>query len=205
MRAFIFRFFNGFRRDIRSSELVWLFTALTLSITALSSVTFLADRMQRAFAFDARQLLASDLLIVSDQPLPELFLDKARSVGLQLAQTVVFPSMATVGSHSKLASLKAVSPQYPLRGALRVQSSSKNEILTSGPEQGYVWVDPVMLASLHAEQGDTIQLGQKSFVIEGILERESDRGAGFMNFAPRIMMSLADLKDTGLIGLGFRI
>ncbi len=200
-----FHFLGGLRRDLRSSELAWLFVALTLSVTALSSVSFLADRMQRAFAFDARQLLASDLLIVSDQPLPNLFLDEAKSSELQLAQTIVFPSMATVGSHSKLASLKAVSPQYPLRGALRVQSSAQDKTFSTGPSQGSVWLDPAMLASLQAKEGDSIQLGQKVFVIGGVLERELDRGAGFMNFAPRVMMSMADLGDTGLIGLGSRV
>ncbi len=190
---------------MRSSELAWLLVALTLSVTALSSVSFLADRMQRAFAFDARQLLASDLLIVSDQPLPNLFLDEARDKNLQLAQTVVFPSMASVGAHSKLASLKAVSPQYPLRGELRVQSSMQMKTLSSGPDRGFVWVDPAMLASLHAKEGDPIRLGQKNFVIGGVLERELDRGAGFMNFAPRVMMSIADLSETGLIGLGSRV
>lgn len=205
MIKFITRFLDGLKRDVRSSELAWLLLALILSVTALSSVSFLADRMQRAFAFDARQLLASDLLIVSDQPLPKPFLDQAISNDLQIAQTVVFPSMATVGSHSKLASLKAVSPQYPLRGALRIQANGKTTAFHSGPNAGSVWVDPAMLASLHANEGDSIQMGQKHFVIEGVLERELDRGAGFMNFAPRVMMSLADLDGTGLIGLGSRV
>ena len=96
MIGFISRLIKGLRQDLRSTELVWLIVALTLSVTALSSVSFLADRMQRAFAFDARQLLAADLLIVSDQPLPNLFLDEANSKNLQIAQTIVFPSMATV-------------------------------------------------------------------------------------------------------------
>lgn len=115
------RLFRSLKRDLRSTELAWLFLALTLSVAALLSVSFLADRMQRAFAFDARQLLASDLLIVSDQPLPGLFVNEAKNKGLSIAETVVFPSIASVGSSSKLASLKAVSPQYPLRGSLRIQ------------------------------------------------------------------------------------
>ena len=49
---------------------------------------------------------------------------------------------------------------------------------------------------------DSIRLGDKTFVIAVVLERELDRGAGFMNFAPRVMMSLGDLSSTGLIGLG---
>ncbi|WP_197712820.1 hypothetical protein [Polynucleobacter necessarius] len=59
-------FLRDIRRDLQSSELIALLVALTLSVAALSSVSFLADRMQRAFQFDARQLLAADLLIVSD-------------------------------------------------------------------------------------------------------------------------------------------
>lgn len=194
-------FFQDIKRSFRSSELAWLLVALTLSVAALSSVSFLADRMQRAFQFDARQLLAADLLLVADQPLPDLFIQEAQKRNLQIAQTIVFPSMATVGEQSKLASLKAVSKKYPLRGRLKVSP----QMLDATPAEGTVWVDPAMLASLNAKVGDQMSLGDKRFVISAILERELDRGAGFMNFAPRVMMSLDDLPATGLIGLGSRV
>ena len=165
----------------------------------MTSVSFLADRMHRAFEFDARQLLASDLLIASDQPLSERFLQEAQDRQLQIAQTVVFPSMATVGSHSKLASIKAVSPKYPLRGSLQVESSQ--QVMSSSLMSGTVYVEPALLNNLHAQLGDSVRLGDRQFVIAGVLMRELDRGAGFMNFAPRVMMSLEDLQSTGLIGL----
>jgi putative ABC transport system permease protein len=160
--------------------------------------------MQRTFAFDARQLLASDLLIASDQPLLEQFTQEAQKRNLRVANTVVFPSMATVGAQSKLSSLKAVSSQYPLRGALRVQSSSPSTTSTN-PPSGSVWVDAAMLASLNAQVGDSLSLGSRKFTIAGVLTQELDRGAGFMNFAPRVMMSLDDLASTGLLGLGSRV
>ncbi|WP_251367927.1 ABC transporter permease [Polynucleobacter sp. AM-7D1] len=194
-------FLRDIRRDLRSSELLALLVALTLSVAALSSVSFLADRMQRAFEFDARQLLAADLLLVSDQPLPERFIREANNRQLSSAQTIVFPSMATVGAQSKLASLKAVTNTYPLRGSLQVSPSQAS--LT--PPAASVWVDPAMLNALKAKVGDQMLLGDKTFVVGGILERELDRGAGFMNFAPRVMMSLDDLQSTGLIGLGSRV
>jgi len=206
---------RGLRRDLRSSELAWLFVALTLSVAALSSVSFLADRMQRAFQFDARQLLAADVLIAGDRPIPERFIVEAQARHLQIAQTVVFPSMATVGSQSKLSSLKAVSSSYPLRGQLQVddshhqadstKSDQAGKPITAGPSKGMVWVDPAMLNSLHAKVGDQIILGDQRFTIDAILLRELDRGAGFMNFAPRVMMSLDDLPATGLIGFGSRV
>lgn len=197
-------FWQGLQQDLRSRELQWLLVALIVSVSAMTSVSFLADRMHRAFQFDARQLLASDLLIAADQPLPEIFVEKAVQQQLQVAQTVVFPSMATVGSQSKLASIKAVSPQYPLRGALQVEASA-GQSMSANVVPGTVFVEPALLNHLGAKVGDQVRLGDKAFAIAGILVREFDRGAGFMNFAPRVMMSLDDLKSTGLIGLGSRV
>jgi len=203
--SFLHKSFRSLRQDFRSKELVWLFVALTLSVTALSGVSFLASRMHQAFEFDARQLLASDLLIAADQPLPKLFFDEAQEKQLQIAQTIVFPSMATAGNESKLASIKAVSSLYPLRGALQFNFANNPPQDLRSPSPGTVWVDPSLLSNLRTKVGDTLILGEKRFVIGAVLEKEIDRGAGFMNFSPRVMMSLDDLPATGLIGLGSRV
>ena len=196
---------RGLLQDLRSKELKWLLLALIISVSAMTSVSFLAARMHRAFEFDARQLLASDLLIAADQPLAERFIQEAQSRQLRIAQTIVFPSMATVGENSKLASLKAVSPEYPLRGALQVQFLGQSSTAIANPDSGSVFVEPALLNNLYAKLGDSVRLGDRQFVISGVLTRELDRGAGFMNFAPRVMMSLGDLQATGLIGLGSRV
>jgi putative ABC transport system permease protein len=199
-----------FRRDLQSPELLWLGIALSLSVAALSSVGFLADRMQRAFEFDARQLLAADLLIAADQPIPAQFIEAAKERQLSIAQTVVFPSMATVGERGKLSSLKSVSSDYPLRGELQISPSTnpqdKDKVNSSnGPTPGNAWVDPALLEVLQAKIGDTLALGQARLRIDAVLLRELDRGAAFMNFAPRVMISLDDLPKTELIGLGSRV
>ena len=204
MIYFLTSFLRGIRQDLRSKELKWLLVALIISVSALTSVSFLADRMHRAFEFDARQLLASDLLIAADQPLPVQLIEEAQSRQLRIAQTVVFPSMATAGEHSKLASLKAVSPEYPLRGSLQVEQVN-SQAPTLSPVSGTVFVEPALLTNLHTKVGDSLRLGDRQFLISGVLTRDLDRGAAFMNFAPRVMMSLDDLKSTGLISLGSRV
>lgn len=204
------RAWRWFRRDLQSPELLWLGIALSLSVAALSSVGFLADRMQRAFEFDARQLLASDLLIAADQPIPARLIEAAKDRKLSIAQTVVFPSMATVGERGKLSSLKAVSGDYPLRGELQISRSTnpqnKDKVNSSnGPAPGSAWVDPALLEVLQAKMGDTLALGQARLRIDAVLLRELDRGAAFMNFAPRVMIALEDLPKTELLGLGSRV
>ena len=186
-----------------------MLAALVISVSALTSVSFLADRMHRAFEFDARQLLASDLLIVADQVIPKELLEHAGQIGLTTAQTVVFPSMVSSKSQSKLASIKAVSANYPLRGSLSVEllgaGSSKEVHQKQGPKSGTVWVEPAILRNLQLQLGDELRIGERQLQITGVLTRELDRGAGFMNFAPRVMIALDDLPSTGLLGLGSRV
>lgn len=191
------------RRDLRSTELLYLLVALIISVTALSSVGFLADRLQRAFQFDARQLIAGDLLIVSDRPITETFLAEAKRRDIRVATTVVFPSMANSAKQAKLVSLKAVSDTYPLRGNLQLAESTTE--LIGGPKVGTVWIDAAAAIALNTQVGEQLKLGERQFLISGVLVRELDRGAGFMNFAPRVMMPLIDLNSTGLIGLGSRV
>jgi len=209
-RVVIQQAWRRFRRDLQSPELLWLGIALSLSVAALASVGFLADRMQRAFEFDARQLLAADLLIAADQPIPARFIEAAKDRKLAIAQTVVFPSMATVAERGKLSSLKAVGSDYPLRGELQISRStnpqdSEKENSSNGPAPGNAWVDPALLEVLQAKIGDTLALGQARLRIDAVLLRELDRGAAFMNFAPRVMIALDDLPKTELLGLGSRV
>lgn len=195
-------------RSFRSSEFAWLLAALVISVASLSSVAYLADRMQRAFERDAKQLIAADALIQSDQPLPALFEQEATQRNISTASTIVFPTMSSVGAEARLVALKAVTDSYPLRGYLKISNQLQSiggEKTTRIPSPGSVWVDPALLPSLKANISDWITLGQSKFKIEAVLTQELDKGAGFLNFAPRIMMRQDELNQTQLIGFGSRV
>src|SRR5690606_20619492 len=111
---------KALRRDWHSGELRLLLLALLIAIAAVTSVGFLADRVGRALERDSAQMLGGDLALRADEPIPADFLAQAGDRGLSTAQTMQFPSMASDGDQAQLVSLKAVSPTYPLRGALRL-------------------------------------------------------------------------------------
>jgi putative ABC transport system permease protein len=67
------------------------------------------------------------------------------------------------------------------------------------PQPGQAWVDPALLEVRNLQMGDALWLGDKSFQIAALIDREPDRGAGFMNFAPRVMIHQSDVMATGLI------
>jgi putative ABC transport system permease protein len=196
-------------RDWRAGELRFLLVALVVAVSALTAVGFFVDRMRAGLNRDAHQLLGADLLINADQPLRQDWRDEAGRRGLLLADTVTFPSMAQAGqgdaSQAVLASVKAVSPTYPLRGQLKVTTSPRDASEALGdatretPAPGTVWVDANLLPALKASVGSSVQLGDKTFKITRLIATEPDRGASFANFAPRVMLALADLKATGLV------
>ena len=197
------------RRDWRAGELRFLLLALAIAVAALSAVGFFVDRMNRALERDAAQLLGADLVVRSDYPVRDEWRSEAGRRGLALADTVVFPTMASSGSgeheDTRLVALKAVSASYPLRGALTLERDGRSEAVRGAPAPGTAWVDPAILSSRQLSAGDALKLGDKSFRIAAAIVLEQDRGAGFMNFAPRVMIAQQDLKSTGLLQPGSRI
>ena len=199
------------QRDWRAGELRFLLIALIVAVASLSAVGFFVDRMRAGMTRDAHQLLGGDLLISADQRITPSWRDEAARRQLTLADTVVFPSMAIAGegdaTRSQLASLKAVSAGYPLRGNLVVSDrvGGADETTHQIPAAGTVWLDSNMLIALNLAVGDPLKLGDRTFKIAKVLVVEPDRGSGFINFAPRVMLSMADLASTNLIQDGSRV
>ncbi|SNS27390.1 putative ABC transport system permease protein [Noviherbaspirillum humi] len=197
-------------RDWRAGELRFLLVALIVAVASLSSVGFFVDRMRAGLARDANQLLGADLVLNADQPLRPAWKEEAARRGLSSAETVVFPSMALAGegdeAASLLASVKAVSTGYPLRGSLKLAQGTGEERPTRDiPAPGTVWADANLLAGLNIAKGQTLRLGDASFKVAQVIAVEPDRGAGFMNFAPRVMLQLDELAATGLVQNGSRL
>jgi putative ABC transport system permease protein len=103
-------------REMRSGELRLLFAALVVAVAAVTAVGFFADRVRHGLERQARQMLGGDLVLVADHPLPETHAGEARRRGLQMAETLVFPSMVMGAGQAQLADIKAVSGGYPCAG-----------------------------------------------------------------------------------------
>jgi putative ABC transport system permease protein len=198
-------------RDVRSGELRLLVVAVTLAVAALTAVGFFADRLQAGLQRDARQLLGGDAVIASDRPAPAFFAEQAHTLGLAMVNTQGFPTMARAtqeqGGNSKLVALKSVEPGYPLRGILRIADApgAPERPARGIPAPGSVWVDAQLLDALGIGVGDSLLLGERSLQVQAIIVIEPDRGAGFMNFSPRVMLNSKDLASTALVQAASRV
>jgi putative ABC transport system permease protein len=198
-------------RDLRAGDLRLLFFAITLAVAALTAVGFFADRIKGGLQRDARQLLGGDAVVVSDNPVLQDFILRAQSLGLTVSQSRSFPTMGRApeaqGGESRLVSLKAVDSAYPLRGRLTVSDSPESAVATTReiPEPGEVWVDGAILDVLGLKVGDALLLGESRLRISKIIVIEPDRGAGFINFAPRALINESDLAATRLVQAASRL
>jgi putative ABC transport system permease protein len=189
------------RRDWRAGELGLMVLALVVAVAALASVGLVADRMRSALNLQARQLMGADLVVTDSRSNQPAFETRALELGLSLARTVSFPSMVSAGAAPVLASVKAVSPNYPLRGALRVTSARgvPDVAADRAPAAGEVWVDDQLLQTLGLSVGGFLQVGELKLRVARIITLEPDRGANFANFAPRVLIALDDLGPSRLI------
>ena len=195
---------GSLRRELRTPPLRLLMGSVALAVAALSTVAFLSQRLQAGLWRDAHQLLGGDAAWVSDQPVPDAVLAKARAGGLRTSVQLSMASMASAAESAEIAAagampvlvaLKAVDDAYPLMGSVQLQGGR----IAGAPERGKVWVDAAILSQLSLQVGQALQLGHSQLRIGGVIAQEPDRGMGFMSLAPRVMMHAADVTATGLV------
>ena len=198
---------RSFGRELRSGEVLVLLAAVALAVGVLTAVGFLTDRIGKAVARQANEVLAADLRLRSQEPVPDDWRELAVSYGLQTAETQSFSSVVYAGEQSALATVMAVSENYPLRGAVRVADAlfAAQRTVHDTPARGTVWADGAYLARVNADVGDVLQLGETDLRVTAVLTYRPDQSLGFASLAPSLLVNIADIPASKLIGEGSRV
>lgn len=198
---------RAFRRDIGDRHFIVIGAAIVLAVASVTAVDIFTDRVRNALTRQSGALLAADLAIVGNDPLPPAYTRAARAAGLNATATVSMRSVVTAGGALQLVELKAVAAGYPLRGEVLVAEAAfadaRPAVAIPGP--GTVWVESRLLSLVGIDVGDTVTVGARTLQVAAILVLEPDRGGDLFNIAPRVMMNGADLDSTGLIAPGSRV
>jgi putative ABC transport system permease protein len=192
---------------MRSGEVVVLLAAVALAVAALTAVGFLTDRIGRAVARQANEVLAADLRLRSPDVIPAEWHELATEYGLRSAETQTFPSVVFAGEQSSLATIKGVSDGYPLRGAVRIADHlfGEQRVAEGIPAAGQIWADGALMARLNVSVGDDISVGEFDLQIAAVLTYRPDQSIGFASLAPSLVINDDDLGATGLITEGSRV
>ncbi|HEY5559486.1 MAG TPA: hypothetical protein VIK49_07135, partial [Steroidobacteraceae bacterium] len=189
-------------RDWRSGELAVLLAALLVAVTALTGVGFFTDRIAQAVLQRAAEVIAADLRLSSTKPPDASYEALAAEYGIQTARTVSFPSVVFFGEESSIAAVRAASPGYPLRGRVKISDAPFEPARETDalPARGEAWLDSRLLARLGATIGNRVSIGASSPVVTQVLDYRPDQGSAFVDLAPSLLIPLADLEATELLG-----
>jgi putative ABC transport system permease protein len=193
-------------RQSRSGALGLLVAGLVVATAALVAVSLFTDRVGRALEREAGEALAADLIVAGRERIDPKYFERAREMGLDTAEVILMSTAVFVGDDSMLIDVKGVSEGYPLRGRLRLaERLGGQEFEHVGiPDRGTAWLEPRGLRYLDAEVGHSTELGITELTITRSLVFEPDRGGSRFMLAPRLMVNLADLLDSELMGPGAR-
>ncbi len=195
-----------FWSEVFSGDLLILFFSIVLAVTSISSVGFLGDRLQSSMQMQASSMLGADLVLRSTSEIDSEFLSTAKTNNLNWAETATFLSMVITEDDNLLTSIKAVTESYPLRGELKIVNFNGIQIQHSGsPPSGKIWIEKKISESLGLNQSDTLSIGNKNFIVEGIIEDYPDRNSSFVGFYPIAIANIVDVEEMGVIQTGSRV
>ena len=198
------------RRDFRERDVRVVLLALVIAVATVATIALFASQLQRTLVSSAASFLAADRQLEAEngRPIPAEWLEQARSRGLETGKMVEFSTMVSGPDGFRLASVKAVSDEYPLRGDLEIQKQpddASRQTIASGPAPGKVWVNPRLLRLLDLGIGDRLEVGDLELEIDSLLIREPDGGFRLSSLAPRVMMHVDDVEATGAVQEGSRV
>lgn len=193
-------------RDARAGELRVLFFALLVAVAASTAIGYFGARLNGAMLLRATEFLGADLVLSgSAAALPEQ-IEAGTQLGLEHAQVVEFASVIAGEQGIQLASIKAASGGYPLRGELKSAAEPyAAEQPGGGPGPGEAWAEARLFAALDLRVGQSIEVGSRQLRLTRVLTYEPDRAGDFYSLTPRVLINLEDLASTGVVQPGSRV
>lgn len=193
-------------RDARAGELRVLFFALLVAVAASTAIGYFGARLNGAMLLRATEFLGADLVLSgSAAALPEQ-IEAGTQLGLEHAQVVEFASVIAGEQSIQLASIKAASGGYPLRGELKSAAEPyAAEQPGGGPGPGEAWAEARLFAALDLRIGQSIEVGSRQLRLTRVLTYEPDRAGDFYSLTPRVLINLEDLASTGVVQPGSRV
>jgi putative ABC transport system permease protein len=198
-------------REIRASwkRLLFFFVCIAIGVGSIVALRSVIQNVRAALAQETRTLIASDILVTSNTPIPadvrELIARETQAGRVsQTTDAVEIATMvrpADLRPVARMVELRAVQAGFPFYGTLTLREGRYSHGQLAG--RGAL-VRPELLAQLDLRVGDRILIGAQPFEIRGVIATEPGRSLGAFSIGPRVLVDLADLEATGLLAFGSR-
>jgi putative ABC transport system permease protein len=177
---------------------------IALGVMAIAGIGSVAAGLADGLAREGRVILGGDLafsLSLREAGADErAFLDRRGQVSL--AATLRAMARAEDG-RTALVEVKAVDGAYPLYGEAALDPPQPLAAVLAQRDGAFgAAADPALLARLDLKPGARIMVGAAPIEIRAALTSEPDKLAGGIGFGPRLLISEAALRATGLLQPG---
>jgi putative ABC transport system permease protein len=177
---------------------------IALGVMTIAGVGSVAQSLHDGLVGAGQVILGGDLsfsLIQREASASErAYLDSRGSVSSAASMRAM---ARTADGRSTLVEIKAVDADYPLYGA--VATDPQMPLLALLAPAGGAFgaaVDPALLARLDLKTSDRISIGNVAVELRAALTGEPDKLAGGIGLGPRLLMSEAALRASGLLQPG---
>jgi len=200
----------GWRDLSRNRRFSLLFIVnLALGLTGFLLTGSFSASLDRHLAAHLKEILTGDLVLQAARPLTERELAVSRTVagpGSRFSRQVSLYTMIKGGNGSKLAQIVAIDDAYPLYGGFRSSEGLPlNQAAASLQHQQQVLMSRETARSFALAPGDTLTIGQASYAVAALFDRDPGGDFTSLTLAPKIYLGLPHLEDSGLIRFGSRV
>ena len=190
-------------RDTRSyrRRLMLFFSCIALGVAALVSIRSIGENLEDAVQMQAKTLLGADLMLSGRSPFSDATEDLIASIEGDVAREVRFGSMVYFPrvDGTRLVEVRATDGTFPFYGEFTTTPAGARTMLADSDR---VLVDDALMLQYGVEVGDSLRLGQSTFVIGARVNAVSGESAAVMDVSPRVYLPEAMLEATGLTGKG---
>ncbi len=177
---------------------------IALGVLAIAAVGSFAQSLADGLSRQGRMILGGDVAFSLIQreatPGERTFLAAKGDVS---AVATLRAMVRTADGRTALVEAKAVDAAYPLFGKVVAEPDGELDALLArqGDAFGAV-VDAALLTRLGLQRGARVTLGAATIELRAVLASEPDKLAGGIGFGPRLLISDAALRATGLLQPG---
>ena len=177
---------------------------IALGVAAIAGVGSFSRSLGDGLAREGRVILGGDAAFSLSQrevsATERAFLDGRGQVSA--AATMRAMARSSTGENA-LVEVKAVDAAYPLFGRVALEPAGNlADALTARDGIYGAAADPALFARLNLDRGARITVGGATIELRAELTAEPDKLAGGIGFGPRLLMSEAALRATGLLQPG---
>jgi putative ABC transport system permease protein len=204
-------FFRTLARESRGSRgrLAFFIACLAVGVAAVVAVAGLSASLRDGIRREARQLLAADLAVRGNQPIPpeglkaiDALPGSQRTSVKETVTVAAAPARNGQPGPSQVVELKVVDGVYPFYGKLDLKPQRPlHELLTPGTTV----VASELLSHLGLKVGDSLLIGGQPFRVAGIVLAEPDRVSVSFTLGPRAFLSGPGFARTSLEAQGSRV